>query len=182
MRTFYTIALILWIIGGSYFAKNYFCPTDKAKKPSATAAGAVGAASVDDECDTSLVFEDGDFTTSMSTNVLFPINSAQLKFVSKNKDEYVKVFSETAKYLVDNPERELLLEGIYFEFEEFETDEDNLGNSRALTLKQILIDDYKVNPDQLKTGGRSISDKKCYYNQKSKMVTKGIVSIFGEKL
>ena len=182
MRTFYIIALILWILGSSYFTKNYFCPADKAKKPAAAAAGAVGAAATDDDCDRSLVFEDGDFSASMSSNLIFQENKSQIKYSKSAKDEYKRVFTETAKYLNENPDRVLVLEGIYFEFEKFKSDEGDLGKLRALALKQILVEEYNIDENQLQTAGRPIIDKECYYDSKGKIITRGIATIFGEKI
>ncbi len=180
MRTFYLLALLAWIIGGSFWSKSTFCGTKKAKKPSATVAtgAASAAATTTGECDRSLIMSNGDFTASNSSNFLF--SSSSTKFRTPN-DEFAAVLSEIATYLSENEDKTLLLEGMYFEAEDNNTSSENLGLARAAVLKTYLEKEYDIASDQLLEGSKLTDNIKCYYNKDSKTITKGAIATFGVK-
>jgi len=116
MRTVYTIALLAWILIGSFWSKKTFCGT-KAKKPAAAekAAGAAAAATTGD-CDRSLMFADEDFKMTTTENFLFPQNS----FVFKQDPSagMQTILTKVADYLNENPGKSVQVEGLYHEKEE----------------------------------------------------------------
>ncbi len=181
MRTFWILALLIWILGSSFFTKKYLCPADKTKKPAAAAAGSLGAAT-DNGCDRSLLFEDGDFSVSLPFNVKFKGSSANIIFHDDKASEYESVFKEVAQYLEDNPDRSLLLEGIYFEQEKNNTDEETLGEARALSMQHYLSSNYDIDNTQLLSSSRHSRDLQCAYDVGAKEVLLGIVASFGEKI
>lgn len=181
MRTFWILALLIWILGSSFFTKKYFCPADKTKKPAAAAAGAVGVAT-DDGCDRSLLFEDRDFSVSLPFNIKFKGSSANIILHDDKASEYESVFKEVAQYLEDNPERSLLLEGVYFEKEINNTDEETLGDARAKNMKHYLSSEYDIDDTQLMSSPHHSRDLECAYDREAKEVLRGIVASFGEKI
>lgn len=176
MRTIYLILLFLWIAIGTFWSKRTFCPSTDKKKPSATSVAPVAATTGD--CDRSLIFEDGDFSISSIGNLIFQANSTKFE---KPKGELDEALTGLAGYLGENPSRSVLLEGMYFEKETNSSTKDNLGIGRAAVLKTHLMNEYGIDAEQLKIGGRLTTNTKCYYNADSKRLTKGIVATFGER-
>ena len=176
MRTFYIIALLLWIAGTTYWSNKTFCG-DKAKKPSAdSAVGSVQSNTGD--CDLSLIFEDNGFEAQSEMNFFF--RSSETKFKPPS-DQLATVLNSVSNYLNENQDRSLLLEGIYFEKETNNSSSDNLGIGRAAALKTYLIREYDFDADQLKVGGRLSTDLKCFYNKDNNLINKGVIASFGEK-
>ena len=182
MRTFYIIALLLWILGSSYWAKNSLCGDKGSSKPSATSTLSGAAAGASGDCDYSLVFEDGDLFSAVSaTNILFDSGTSNIKLPKSGKESLKETLIEVAQYLGDNPDRTLLLEGGYFEKEKNKTNEENLGTARATAFAKYLVSTYNVDKAQLNASGRLYQNLDCYYNSKSNLVTKGITASFEEK-
>lgn len=180
MRTFYLIFLVLWILGGSYFAKNTFCPSDKAKKPAATTTAATGAAAAATKggCDRSIAFADGDFKVTSSENFLFDLSGFNLKQdpSSALQDALTKV----ADYLNDNADKTLQFDGLYSEGETNTSSEDNLGLARSQSIKDYVVREFGVNEDQIILGSKMTNKtKNVCFNKDSKTITKGALATFG---
>jgi len=177
MRSFYIIALLIWILVSILWSKKTFCGNDEGKKPSASAVPAVSSNDSGD-CDNSLVFEDTDFSFTSSDNFVFKKN--ETKFITP--DGVLKTaLTELSEYLGNNTERSVLLEGVYFEDEANDTNKENLGIARASRLKFHLVNEFGLDPDQVKIGGKVSSNKSCYLNEEKGFLTKGAVVTFGEK-
>lgn len=179
MRTFYLIALVAWIIGGTLWSKSTFCGSKKAKPSAKVASGAAATGAVAaGDCNRSLIMSNGDFEASTSGNFMFSSSTTRFKTPS---DEFAAVLSEVASYLTENEDKTMLIEGLYFEKEENKTSADNLGLARAAVLKTYLEDEYGIASDQLLEGSKLTKNVKCYYNKDSKTITKGAVATFGVK-
>jgi len=175
MRTFYIIALLLWILLSTFWSKRTFCGDKTAKKPSAAATAPVTASG---DCNTSLLLEDGDFNVVSKSNFLFKSNGT--KFVSP-KGEFKEALTAVASYLDTHQDRTLLIEGVYFEKENNPSSKDNLGLGRASALKTFLVDNYGISENQLLIGAQESDNMKCYYNKENNLITKGAVFTFGER-
>lgn len=125
---------LLWILGGSYFIAGLFCP-----------AAAVGPAT------SNFLIEDtdGNWKKSATGNFSFGISSADFKS-TKDIDA---VFGQAGNYLRDNPDKMLLLTGIYGSSEVNKSDFANLGVARAESIKNTLVKRGGANPDQISTSG-----------------------------
>lgn len=173
MRTFYLIALLLWIIGGSYYAKNTFCPSDKKKKPSASTIGAATPAK--GGCDRTLSFTSGDFEVTSTGNFMFSPNQHEFKQVPSAAIE--AAMTKVSDYLNDNPAMTVLFEGLYFEKEKNQSEEENIGLARANTIKAWVVEEFGINEDQIRLGSQ-VTENACY-NKDTKTISKGAIATLG---
>jgi len=137
---------ILWILGGSYFLSNRFCP--------ATAAGPATS---------TLSLIDGDFKATSTGNFGFQKSAAAISITDDAKE---KVFKKTGTYLGANPGKMLALTGIYGSGEVNKTEFGNLGIARAEAVKAVLVKNG-ASADQITTAGMEkpkpgFIDKKIY--------------------
>ncbi len=172
MRTFYLIALLLWIIGGSYYAKNTFCPSDKKNKPSASA---IGAAPSKGGCDRTLTFTSGDFEVISAANFMFSPN--QHEFKQEPSSALEAALTKVSDYLNDNPEMTVLFEGLYFEKEKNQSEEENIGLARANTIKAWVVEEFGINADQVRLGSQ-VTENACY-NKDTKTISRGAIATLG---
>jgi len=78
---------------------------------------------------------DGDFSTSKVSSFSFLPNSAKASIGDALTPELQKI----ATYLTENPERALVLTGLYSTTESNDTDFENLGMARAQNIKSSLV-------------------------------------------
>lgn len=137
---------ILWILGGSYFLSNQFCP-----------AAAAGPAT------STLSLIDGDFKATSTGNFGFQKSAAAISMTDDAKEQF---FKKTGTYLKANPEKMLALTGIYGSGEVNKTEFGNLGIARAEAVKAVLVENGAT-ADQITTAGiekptPGFIDKKLY--------------------
>ncbi len=130
MNTALLFALLLaWLFGGSWWYAN----TYRSVEPSAKNAFQV---SLD-----SLRF-------SAANNFFFPKSSSEISVPQLTE----VALKQIASYLRQHPTHSLSLTGIYQATEINDSQLDNLGQARAESLRDVLID-YGVNPPQINTQG-----------------------------
>lgn len=107
----------IWVIGGSFFLSQLFC--------GATAGPATATMSI----------IDGDFKATATGNYAFAKSKHDL---TATKDVY-NAFTKTGTYLKSNPEKMLLLTGVYSAGENNKSAFANLGVARAEAVKAELV-------------------------------------------
>lgn len=139
------LALATWIIGWTWwFSKNY-CGT-AISTPETPA----------------LSISDGTFQTSSVETFSFGLSSHK-PTVTEGTD---KSLNALVDYLIENPNRELELSGIFGSLESNPTVYDNLGIGRAESIKEKLVS-FGVDSEQLKTKGIRV-DNSLFENDKLK--------------
>jgi len=172
MRIAYIILLLIWFALGTWWARNTFCGTKTKAKPAASAAA--GAAAAKGGCNRSLIFNDGDgLELKSNVNFVFGNKSAKLRDPSSS---LVPILEKVAAYLKSNPDRAMKIEAHYHKKEG-----KNLGESRANSIKQYLVNDHKISGDQLMVNTSELGSTSCF-NSSSKTLQKGATISFGEKL
>lgn len=169
MRIVYFILLLLWFFIGCLICKNTFCGTDAGTREAA-AAGAVSAAATD--CETKLIFKDGDLDLTSEQNFVFSMSSGKVVQPSENLQE---IINTTAEYLKANPNRFVEITGIFGNKEKNNTAEDNLGIARAKSVDNLLI--LAGTPKKQTNIKGSKSDNICF---KDNHVQNAISLAFGE--
>lgn len=172
MKALYTLLLLAWIAYGTYLCKQKFCGSSKAK-PAAT------AAPVKADCDVSLKFLDGDF--ELTTDANFQFRGSKHLFSSLPGESLVADLKKVADYLAANPERALLIEGLYLSVEK-NSDEtfENIGLARANTIKDYLAKEIGIDESQLRMGSKEV--KRICYVKTDRTAYRGANCLFGEKL
>lgn len=175
MRTFFIIALLLWVLAGSYFISKKFCGGKDIKKPAATSTAA--AAATKGDCDRSLVFADGDFKVTSSENFMFAQHSPEIKQQLNSSTENLLV--KVADFLNENPDKSLQVEAYYHLEEKKPDDFENLGLARADAIKNYLISEFGINESQVVLGAQSTKFTTCNFNPKTKSLIKGATTTLG---
>jgi len=111
------ILSFIWVIGGSFFLSNLFC----------------GAAAGPATANMSII--DGNFKAVATGNYAFVKSKHNL---TATKDVY-NAFTKTGTYLKSNPEKMLLLTGMYNAGENNKSSFANLGVARAEAVKAELV-------------------------------------------
>jgi len=174
MRTIYLSLLALWLTGGSYFLKLFFCPSEE--KPAATEISGTPATSPK-SCDRSLTFSDENFNLTTPDNFVFARSGYRLK--REPSTNLQAALSKLADYLNENSDRTILIEGIYTAKEKNSSKSDNLGLGRATSIKGYMINEFGINDKQILTGAQ-LKDKVCYSSQ-YKLYTRGAIATLGVK-
>lgn len=159
------ILLLLWLVLGSLFLKNYFCG-DRTAQTSDAAAPAVTAPV------TGFSAADGDFSVNADSYFRFAENSANPEPLSEKLED---VLRNTADYLQNNVAKLLTITGWYDESEENTTLFPDLGFARANSIKERLKS-LGVPAEQLVTDG-DIADAD---NLQDGLITNGITFNFSE--
>ncbi len=177
MRTFYIIALLLWVLLGSYFISKKYCGGSETKKPAATASSAAAGAATKGDCDRSLVFADGDFKVTTTENFIFGQHSAELKQQLGAGTENLLV--KVADFLNENPDKSLQVEAYYHKEEKKPEAFENLGLARADAIKSYLISEFGINESQIVLGAQATKFTTCNFNPKTKSLIKGATTTIG---
>ena len=130
------ILLFLWLLLGSFLSSRYCNCSGGA----AAAAPIVAPALADKGTAKSILIADGEknFKAATNDNLLFAKNKCE--YETPISDKLNTVFSEAAAHLKNNPQRILVLTGLYLGTEANECSEGkNLGFGRADKVKALLV-------------------------------------------
>ena len=117
------LSLALWLVGGtSWYAVNY-CDYNFAPSKSSISAPLFDV-------------RDADFKASSNAIFSFPFSGDRVKIPEENQRALKKV----AKYLNDNPNKQLVLSGQFASIEKNKTSFENLGFARAASIKTKLVE------------------------------------------
>lgn len=136
----FAILLLLWLLLGSFF-QSRFCNCGAAT--AASTATVVPIVPIEEKEEISpypisIQDEAINFKTGTNENLLFASN--QCNYRKPLSERLTKVYSDAVSHLQDNPNRILVLTGMYQPSEENTcTTEKNLGISRATKVKDMLI-------------------------------------------
>lgn len=171
MKALYTLLLLGWIAYGTYLCNKKFCGPSKAK-PAAT------TAPVKADCDVSLKFLDGDFELTTTSN--FQFGGSKHLFRNMPAEGLIEDLKKVAAHLGNNPERALLIEGLYLNVEKNSDDNyDNVGLARANTIKDYLVKEIGMDEAQLIIGSKEV--KRICYVKADRTAYRGANILFGEK-
>ncbi len=132
----YAILGLLWLFLGSFFSNKY-CNCSKAAAVPAVVAPAIGGKS---EPNKAILISDAEknFKASTNDNLLFPSSSCD--YLLPIADDLTAVFQSAAKHLKGNPQRILVLTGLYRGTETNKCgDAKDLGFGRADKVKNLLV-------------------------------------------
>lgn len=117
-KSFYGVILVLWIAGGSmlmyYLASTSLVPSSYADN---------------------VLVRDGNFEIAVSRPVTYHTHQSDIK-LSKEIDQALTVLTD---YLIDHPEKHLIITGLYSFEESQRIADDNIGLHRAQNIKDRLI-------------------------------------------
>lgn len=133
----FAILGLLWLFLGSFFSNKY-CNCSKAAAIPAVVAPAIGD---NPEASKAILIADAEksFKATTDDNLLFSPSSCD--YLLPVGDELTAVFQSAAKHLKENPQRILVLTGLYRGTESNNcTDAKDLGMGRAEKVKQLLMD------------------------------------------
>ena len=159
------LLLALWLIGGSFFLKNYFCGNND---PAVTE-------TIDNSLSerNGMTVRDGDFSVTAGDFLTFAAGSSALLPIS---DDLKGIFTKTANHLKANADRVLTITGYYDTSEPAPELYPDMGLARANTIKKEL-EDIGVNPAQIVSDSEIADDD----NLQNGKITNGITFAFSEK-
>lgn len=169
------IILIIWLIGGCFVCKNYFC---------GVGGGAAAVAAIADEDVVKkapiaaatgwLVNDNKNFRTNSPEHFSYKKNNAAYLPMTTGVETNVE---RTATYLKNNENRVLDITGYYTSDEKNNSIFNNLGMARADKVKNLLLG-AGVGAAQINTFGKILPDKKWLSND---TFNKGIDFTFSER-
>ncbi len=132
---FLLICLILWLIFGAIFFKNRICGVN----PSASDEEKTMAVVPPPVVKEGLLIQDGTAFKTTAANY-FDFNKSSYNYLTPLAAGLTTSLNETATYLKANPERSMVITGLYKEEEVNESVFPNLGIARANGVKKALSD------------------------------------------
>lgn len=134
---FLLACLILWLIFGAIFFKNRICgvnPSSSNDEEKTTAVIPPPATAKE-----GLLIQDGTAFKATAANY-FDFNKSSYSYLAPLAAGLTTSLGETASYLKANPDRSMVITGLYKEGEENESVFPNLGIARANSVKKVLSD------------------------------------------
>lgn len=154
MKALYTILLLGLFVWGYSLCQKHLCGN-------AVETAAAVAPVAESDCNSSLVFKDGDNLQIRSKeNFRFALSDPTFETPS---DDFLNTTINVIDYLADNTERVMLIKGYYLENEENTTDDKNLGVARAKSIANYFVDNG-VAQGQIRVSSKRTMDS-CTKNE-----------------
>lgn len=142
--------LLLWVLGGMWLSRKYFCGT--------STPAAIIPAAVEDHCEGEWKINDGSaFSLKAPTNISFNRSSYE---PTKLSGGLINLIAKTSEYLKSHRDRHISIKGYYDQDEVNKSILPNLGLARANSIKRMLVDNG-VNSSQVDLTS-ALSVDKCW--------------------
>jgi len=129
MRALYIVLLLGLFFWGYRLCKKNLCPPD-------ASASAAAAVSNTEDCDTQLLFKDGDNLDILSDeNFTFNHSSEELNELS---DDFASSILDVVDYLMENTDRIIQIQGYYLDSEDSLEGRNTLGYARAKEIAKYF--------------------------------------------
>lgn len=126
----------IWILGGTWWLSSSFTGSDTTTDPGSH-----------------FILADGEFTTQANSNFLFEKSTADVEF----EEDLGEALKEAVAYLINHPDKRLIISGLYGSNEMNKTEAPNLGIARAMAVKKVLAD-MRADESQIITNGTQVDN------------------------